>query len=222
MMASAAMLGSGLPRNSLRTGPPRQLFVTRQSSSRNFCISRRSFLSAGRCPASLSGATASGNAPHSASAAATCPRRVLASNGPAPRSGRNDLQHNDAAVEIDGEHVARFDRVGGLSGLLAIDTDAAGLNELGRQRPRLHDAREEQPFVDALAPVAGHLLLQLVSQRGELGERRIRIDAHRPVFTRLLCGPRLGAAPAAAVAFGAAVPAVGATLAAASILAVLL
>ena len=59
---------------------------------------------------------------------------------------------------------------------------------------------------------AGHLLLQLVSQRGELGEGRIRIDAHRAVFARLLRGPRLGAATAA-LAFRAAVLTIGPALA---------
>ena len=40
-------------------------------------------------------------------------------------------------------------------------------------------------------PSAGHLLLQLVAQRGELGEGRTRIDAHRALLARLLGGPRL-------------------------------
>jgi hypothetical protein len=42
--------------------------------------------------------------------------------------------------------------------------------------------------------IVGHLLLELVAERRELGERRIRIELYRPFLARLRLEGRLGAA----------------------------
>src|SRR5690606_37946214 len=108
----------------------------------------------------------------------------------APLPEIDDPPDQHTPVEPDRQHVARLERVCGLVDLLAVQTDVAGLRKPGRQRARFHGAREEQPLVDALSRLA-HLLLELVAQGGQLGERRVGIDPRRAVLARPLA-KRLG------------------------------
>ena len=103
----------------------------------------------------------------------------------------------DASIERDGHHVADLQGVAGRGDATAIDPHTTARHETRRRGPRLHEPRMPQPLVDAL-PIHAlralmsdphHVLsllfgaaLQLFFQRGELGERRIRID--RPFARR--------------------------------------
>ena len=82
----------------------------------------------------------------------------------------------------------------GLLGFSPLMRTRPACDQLGRQRARLHDARERTAICRCAGdPRRRHLLLQLVAQRGELGEGRVR-DRSAPAAPRAAwAGPRLAA-----------------------------
>ena len=104
-----------------------------------------------------------------------------------------NLEHTHGTVERHRHHVARPHGAARRIDALAVDAHMTGCGERGGRLARAHHPRVPQPFVDALAiqgcgapvkcsPGLARLLgarLELLLERRELGERRIRIG--RPV-----------------------------------------
>ena len=111
--------------------------------------------------------------------------------GAAPLGIARDLEHPHAAVERDGDDIAGTHRPAGGLDARAVDADMTCAHQRGSGAARAHHARVPQPFVDALTvqflraerPTVLDLLaampflvgLELLLERQQLGERRIRI-----------------------------------------------
>src|SRR5690606_27639161 len=62
----------------------------------------------------------------------------------------------DAPIQRNGKHVARFDLIGSLVDLVAVDPHTTRLSQLGGEGTRFNHSRKEQPFVYSLASFLGH------------------------------------------------------------------
>ena len=113
----------------------------------------------------------------------------------APLAKALDLEHPHRAVERQRDHVAGRTGMAGRGHALAVEPDMSRPSDQRRSvAARAHHARVPQPFIDALPiqlPIHGRslaALLELLLERGELGERRIgirRLVAVRAAAMRL-------------------------------------
>lgn len=75
------------------------------------------------------------------------------------------LEDAHAAIESDGEHVAKLDAVAGCGFPHTVDADVAGLDQRGGAGAGLHDPRMPQPLVEPLAVRVIDPLLDTFSSR---------------------------------------------------------
>src|SRR6476469_7620028 len=91
----------------------------------------------------------------------------------------SDFENSDGAVECDRHDVARTHRLTGREHAFAVDAHVPGVDQCGGIAARPHHAGVPEPLIDALAPgiqgLARLLLLELLLERGELGEWRVRV-----------------------------------------------
>src|SRR5262249_18527788 len=94
----------------------------------------------------------------------------------------HDLEHAYRAIERDRDHVALADSLARQLDPPPVDRHVSRPGERRRSRARAHEPRVPQPLINAL-PVQSprglspllRVRLQLGLERGELGERRVRV-----------------------------------------------
>src|SRR5262249_46918620 len=101
---------------------------------------------------------------------------------PAALGESHDFEHADRPVERDRHHVAGPHRAAWRVNAPAVDAHVTRGGEIRRRRARAHHPRVPKPFVDPLLVQAGRpsarllgVRLELLLERGKLGERGIRI-----------------------------------------------